>query len=787
MILRYRMGRKMKNKKNIEVTEAILNCMGDGVISTDMDGRINYMNAAAEDITGFKAKDAMGHLFDSWLTFFHDAAGKPYESLISRVVNYDASTCMESNTPFKTKDGHIKYLSVNCSLIKGKNRKSCGVLIIFRDISRLKYLELQHIDEKNNFKSIFNDAPIGMIIINDAQIITEANTFALNWIGKCTNQVIGKRFGESFNCKSSIQSKLECGSTQSCVSCKFNQAFALALKEKQATFNEEINKLLLIDGKEIEVWLKINVSPITVDGKSYSLMTLMDITEMKNTEIALRVSEEKYKNLFDYADKANKTKNDFLANMSHEIRTPINGVLGMVELTLLTDLQKEQRENLDLAMTCANSLLNIINDILDFSKIEAGKLVIENTSFKIVELVEELIKSHLPRAIQKGLEFRYTFSSTVPEYIVGDSNRLRQILNNLITNAVKFTESGRITLIVNNNSEKDGFVELEFSVEDTGIGIADEHMVKLFKSFSQVDSSFTKKYGGTGLGLAISKQLVEMMGGTIWARSEKDKGSTFNFRIKFIRGNKELLVQKMEPINQTAVKLLDILVVEDDQINKLVFSKMVKQKGHRVEFACNGEEALKLLSNKRFDIIFMDIQMPVMDGITATKMIRDKEANTSHTPIIAITAHALQGDREKYLSLGMDEYLSKPINWEKLFLILDKFSSEENYWNELTLNKIKTDENGKVIIVRSDKSQSISLEAIKEYEQYFNEIEAFVKNDRFAEIEKNAFKISTLAESVSDDNLKVAALKIKFAARRKDMDAVINCVNNFKKACLMNN
>jgi len=775
------MSEVLSKGEYIEFAQAILKNMGDGVITTDMDGIIKYMNSAAENITGWKVQEAYGKEFDSLFPIFDGTTGTLAESPIGVVMKTSASTGLQSNSTIRTKEGKVEYVSANCNLIRNKEGLSDGVVVVFRDITRIKSREFEEINEKNNFKSIFNNTCVGMMIINDKHIITRANSAILNWIGKRDCDFEGLSFGEFLSCKSTVESQMECGSTPNCGSCKLLQSFITAIRENRASYNDEINKVLIIKEKEVSVWINTYVSPIVIDGNIQAIVTLVDITEMKHAEFALRESEEKYKKLYDFADRANKAKSEFLANMSHEIRTPINGLLGMIELTLLTDLEKEQRENLDSAMTCTNSLLIIINDILDFSKIEAGKLVIENTSFNIVELVEELIKPYVVRAIQKGLELNYMFSSKIPQYILGDPNRLRQILNNLINNAVKFTDSGQINITINCNSNEDDYVELEFSVVDTGIGIADKEMMKLFQSFSQVDSSLTKRYGGTGLGLVISKQLVEMMGGTIRGSSEKGKGSTFQFKVEFKKGDKEVLLQKVEKVSQKPIMLLDILVVEDDEVNKLVFCKMIRQKGHRVEIANNGEIALKMLENKSFDIIFMDIQMPVMDGIAATKIIREKEGSIFHTPIIATTAHALQGDREKYLSLGMDEYLSKPIHMEELFVILEKFSPVESYWDNFNINDINIDENSNVIIARKDTNQSISLKEKKEFDQYIKEIETFIKGNNFMGIEKKAAKIKKLTDGFNEEKLKTYTLKMQFAARRNNMEEVIDCIKSIKK------
>lgn len=398
----------------------------------------------------------------------------------------------------------------------------------------------------------------------------------------------------------------------------------------------------------------------------YFVSIITDVTERYYVEDELNLAKDK-------AEAANQAKSEFLANMSHEIRTPINGMVGMIDLTLLTDMSREQRGNLEIAKVCADSLLKIINDILDFSKIEAGKLVIETIGFNLRDLLDLTIKAHLPLAMKKKLNLDCDCSASIPQVLKGDPSRLKQILNNLLNNALKFSEHGGVTLSAQELVLTDETVEVKFTISDMGIGISEQGQAALFRNFSQVDGSITRKYGGTGLGLVISKQLVQMMGGAITVESQKGKGSTFSFCLKFMLCE-ELSYPTKDTFNSIhTIKPLKILIVEDDKVNLMVLALMLKGKGHIIESATNGLEALSLHAENQYDVIFMDIQMPIMDGIEATVKIREREDESSQrTPIIALTAYALVGDREKFLSFGLDEYIAKPIKMGELFQILEE-------------------------------------------------------------------------------------------------------------------
>jgi signal transduction histidine kinase/CheY-like chemotaxis protein len=377
------------------------------------------------------------------------------------------------------------------------------------------------------------------------------------------------------------------------------------------------------------------------------------------------------------AEKANEAKSIFLANMSHEIRTPMNGIIGMTDLTLMTKLTDTQRENLDIVKSSSKALLRVINDILDYSKLEANKMSFVNAPFDIVATVSEVSHLFEISAKQKGLYIYTTFESDVPSKIIGDSIRLRQVLSNLVGNAVKFTRQGGIITKVENLEQNESSVKLKFTISDTGIGIPEEKLEKLFKRFSQVDDSNTKEFSGTGLGLAISKKLVENMGGEIGVISTVGLGSSFYFTARFdissdqqdevINNNKEISISQ----NKEKIK---ILIAEDDAVSRQMLTKLLKRRDYEVVEVENGTKAIELSTREKFNIILMDIYMPTLDGLTATTTIRSDENNpNTNTPIIAITAFALAEDKEKCLAAGMTDYISKPLDIVVFYKLIDKW------------------------------------------------------------------------------------------------------------------
>ncbi len=386
----------------------------------------------------------------------------------------------------------------------------------------------------------------------------------------------------------------------------------------------------------------------------------------------------------DRAEQANRAKSEFLANMSHEIRTPMNGVIGMIDLTLDSSLPPSQREQLEVARRSAESLLTIVNDILDLSKIEAGRLELDETTFALAEVVEDAVRTAGIGARGKGLALDCRVEDGgVPE-VLGDRGRLRQVLINLVGNAVKFTHEGGIDVHVRLEWGEDGGI-VHGTVRDTGIGIASDKQALIFEAFSQADGSTTRRYGGTGLGLTISARLLALMGGDLRLESAVDEGSTFHFSAKVGIPASVRATSAVRPValphRVEGRRPLRVLLVEDNPVNQRVARGFLTKAGHQVAVAGNGREALDALEVSGFDLLFMDMQMPVMSGIEAIAAIRAQEQeHGGHLPIIALTAHAIDGDREQFLAAGADGYVSKPIVMPRLLLEIERVMCSLGVW-----------------------------------------------------------------------------------------------------------
>ncbi|HUG66492.1 MAG TPA: response regulator [Pirellulaceae bacterium] len=397
------------------------------------------------------------------------------------------------------------------------------------------------------------------------------------------------------------------------------------------------------------------------------------------------------------AERASQAKSEFLANVSHELRTPMNAIMGMTELALNEPLSPLVRDFLTTAQSSAQSLLELLNEILDLSKIEAGKFTLQRAPFRLRNLVDDIGRTFGFRAADRGIEFEAYVNQETPNELIGDSQRLRQVLLNLLSNAFKFTDQGAITLEIVPQLVRQSEATLQFRIRDTGIGISAADQQRIFAPFTQVDASSTRRYGGTGLGLAITSDLIQAMGGTLAVESTLGTGSTFSFTISFPRAAVaeaptvasaqygvlvthdtshssagDLSLSTAQPAAARGIERLHVLLAEDVVANQKLVMHVLKRRGHTVEVACNGREAIAEATKTAFDVILMDVQMPDIDGFQATAAIRQIPART-RTPIIALTAHAMAGDRERCLAAGMSGYLTKPLDLRKLVEVLEAF------------------------------------------------------------------------------------------------------------------
>jgi PAS domain S-box-containing protein len=636
---------------------------------------------------------------------------------------------MVFETTHTAKDGREIPVEVIGHNLELGGRRVC--LMTARDITERKRAEEMLAVSRAEYQSLFLHMPSAFAyvrVIFDGQQKAEdleyvaVNEAYENMVGLRGKELVGRRFRKVFP---DMPQELVDNITQ------YGEV-AQGRKEKV---------VLEFYSKVVDRWLSMTLySP----AREYVVALFTDITEQHLAHIAT----ERAKN---EAEAAYRAKSEFLANMSHEIRTPLNGINGMIDLTLMTDLTAEQQDNLLTAKSCAESLLGIISDILDFSKMEAGKLAVEAINFRCRDIVDEVVKVHSQAALIKGIDLDYSLSAKVPSVLAGDPIRLRQILNNLVGNAIKFTESGQVLLAVKRTGAGDGRVELTFSVSDTGIGIDEAEREKLFKPFSQIDGSITRRFGGTGLGLVISKQLVELMGGRLTVKSEKGKGSTFSFTVSLAPAVAGETTYTAKPVVEVrpASRALSLLLAEDDKVSKMVIQQYLRELNHVADFAADGQQALDLFARKRYDAVLMDIQMPVMDGVEATRRIREMEAGSGrYTPVIAITAHALDGDREKYLAAGLDEYIAKPVRIGELQAILelvtcpDYFGPHAEVSDRAAATAASLGERAKALeeISRLEKMTDASNTDLKLFEGLVHQIKVLANQAGLDEIKTLAFK-----------------------------------------------
>ncbi len=643
--------------------EAIIENMSDGLFTIDRDSKITLLNRSAKDF--LYNSDSVNKAGDT----FRDVKYYDYQdNLISqedmpgyRVLN--GEKIKEYRISTVRPDG-VYHFNISGSPIYDKSGSIIKALLCTRNVTELVNSEKLIRLQKEQLEAIIENISDGIYIANKDGEITVMNAEARNLIF-CPNNI---KFVGQFT------------KTTKGFDITGNEIGVEDMPLKRALKGEHVkNQIMVMKRPDKELITRINASPI-YDIKGNLIMALAcmhDITDLIEKE---KIITEKYKQLEllkEEADNANKVKSSFLANMSHEIRTPMNGILSTIQLLQSTDTSEEQNKYIKMLKESGDILLRIINDILDISKFELGAFKLNNESFDLKEFLNSIYNDLLISGNSKGLEVSYYLDPSLDCRVIGDKLRLKQILDNLINNAVKFTEEGYISFRITKISSDNDYVKIKIVIKDTGIGIEESFKEKLFSNFNQGDISLSKKYKGTGLGLAISKQLATLMSGNISFESTVGQGSTFLFTCEFKKSyNKNYdtkennIIKNNLTINSLARNKV-ILCVEDNLINQEVMESIIKRKGYKYIEAYNGNEALNVLKYNKIDLILMDVQMPELDGFETTKVIREGEINGKHMPIIAMTAYAMLGDKDKCIKAGMDNYISKPFNIEELYNIFE--------------------------------------------------------------------------------------------------------------------
>ena len=635
---------------------AVIDDASYAIIATDTEATITLFNRAAESLLGYSAAEMVGRATPA---IFHDLdelrkltlplstgtdgeESNPLGVLMARsrlnLPNEYECTCIR-------KDGSRIPVQLSITALRNAQRETTGYLAIAIDISERNRAEELARQSLEQLKAFVRHAPCAVAMLDHDMKYLMCSDRWIRDYKLAEKKVVGRSHYELFpdipQRWKDVHQRCLTGATERC---------------EEDLFERD-------DGSKI--WMRWEVTPWR-DGSGEIrglIMVSEDITTLKKSELALQAANQKMEaalsreeTLSKQARAASEAKSEFLANMSHEIRTPMNGVIGMADLLLDTPLTPEQKQYLDAIQTSGEALLSIINDVLDFSKIEARRLELEDVDFDAHALITSVIDVLRPACVSKHLRLGIHLAPEVPRYLRGDPTRLRQALLNLGGNAVKFTDAGEIQISVRREEGA-----LRFEVADTGVGISEERAARLFKPFSQADSSTTRTHGGSGLGLAISRSLIELMGGRIGLESTLGKGSLFWFTLPCRDGNAPAVSGQLR-IPDSRLKNLKVLLAEDNTINQRVALAILRKLGCHAEVVANGHAVLDALAGQSYDVILMDCQMPGLDGYETTRRIRASDAPHRQIPIIALTANAIKGDREHCLAAGMSDYLAKPIH-----------------------------------------------------------------------------------------------------------------------------
>jgi polar amino acid transport system substrate-binding protein len=677
-----------------EKSRLLLESVGDGIFGVDLEGKVTFINPAGLKILGYELNEIMGHAIHELIHHSHvDGSRYPVEECPMRAAFVEGRFSLIDDEVLWHKDGTALDVEYTAMPMR-KGGGLVGAVILFRDISERKRAQHEIRRQSAALESVVN----AVVLTDPNGVIEWANPAFTTLTGYALEETVGKK---PSILKSGVHDSNFYAEMWGTIRRGENWHGELVNKKKDGTLYSEEMTITPVLGEKGEI---ANFAAIK-----------QDITERKEAEKALAEAKQ-------IADAANQAKGDFLANMSHEIRTPMNAIIGMSHLCLGTELKSQQRDYVEKVHRSANALLGIINDILDFSKIEAGKMTIESIPFKLDEVLDNLSNQTAIKAQEKGLELLFNVNPEVPRYLKGDPLRLGQILLNLVGNAIKFTSDGEIVVEVNSIDIHATSARVEFVVRDTGIGMTPEQCAKLFQSFSQADTSTTRKYGGTGLGLAISKQLVNLMDGDIHVESQKGAGSSFIFEVKLELGE----ASEEELVDRSSLGRLKVLVVDDMASARQMLETTLESFEYRVDCVSSGQDALKALENAPVDdpykLVLMDWKMPEMDGVEASRLIKSHQSLQDVPTIIMVTAYDRQEVMSEASELGLEGCLIKPVTPSTLLdTILGIFGRSagvkqnaegQDVWKIRTLDEIAGAE---VLLVEDNEiNQQVAVELLSQ-------------------------------------------------------------------------
>jgi len=771
--------------------EDILSTMGEGFILTMPPGRnIMQANTKMVEMLGLPEEQLLGCAMTDFISHESLVIGKAMTESLNRGEQVRGELLVGNDT-----NGYVPCL-VTASPVFNATGEVTGSFSTWNDISDYKKTLNRLLETEENFNRVFYYTQDAVAIISGDQLVSCNEPFA-TMLGAADQAEVLEINSDSLSpeFQSDGRSSHE----------KAEAMIAIAIDKGFHRFEWLHRK---VSGEIFPVEVSLNVLHHKGEVELHCLWK--DLSKQKEYEHNLWHAAED-------AKAASRSKDEFLANMSHEIRTPMNGIIGLTRLTLDTELPEKQRGMLENVLYSAENLLGLLNDILDFSKIEAGQLTLEQHDFSLEAMMNHLVSTLSFQAQDKQLLLEDCSNYAVlPKYIKADELRLRQVVINLIGNGIKFTPAGVVTICVENYSQHEDEHVLHFMVTDTGIGIPEDKQQSIFSTFTQADTSTARNYGGTGLGLAISKQLVELMGGKIWLESVEGLGTTFHFTVHVQPGEDEAYSSSTSNIDKLHKKL-QILLVEDNKFNQDVAVAVLENDGHKVEVANHGLEALEKLASESWDVVFMDVQMPVLDGLTTTEIIRQCEVGKlsgndiagvvepklitqlsgTRIPIIAMTANAMSGDRQKCLDAGMDEYLTKPFMPDHIHSVLHRLftengvngkgsadNSDDTLITQSTLLPAQVAEHLKAVYGMDDgRAQQMVKNAASSLAETLLEIEGAIVAKDYSDLNKTAHKIGGVLLTLGLVPLGEQAQEIEHIAAGKnlavDIDDFVNTVKAF--------